>query len=269
MTRSCQPPPTTPDNTGALAADCEQDRRVPETTRAQEPDDRVLLAARNNALWCDAVCRAHGLDGSMAADAWTVPTRTPPYYPDAVTLSPYVDEYDLLARVDASDGCSVKDSWSRLDLTVEDFARLVVGEWLWLERDRADAQGDGRRWGRVDSTDELALWVRSWATADEDLGVLRPELLGEPGVHVLAARGRGGGDIVAGCIVNVTGAVAGVSNLYDTEGDDPERSWRGAAAAALEVAGGIPLVGWEAGASLAAAVTAGCERIGPLTVWIR
>ena len=36
-----------------------------------------------------------------------------------------------------------------------------------------------------------------------------------------------------------------------------------AAAAAREVAGGIPLVGWEAGASVDAAVAAGCERHRP------
>src|SRR6187402_2612836 len=58
---------------------------------------------------------------------------TRPYYPDAVTLSPDVEEHDVLARVDDSDGCSVKDSWSRLDLSMEDFARIVVGEWVWLD----------------------------------------------------------------------------------------------------------------------------------------
>jgi hypothetical protein len=219
-------------------------------------------------LWCDAVCRSHGLPASLAADAWTVPTRTPPYYPDAVTLSPDVDEYDLLARLDSSDGCSVKDSWSRLDLTVEDFARLVVGEWLWREPAQG-GPGDGRRWEPVRSADEFAHWVRAWASDDEALAVLRPDLLREPGVTVLAARGRSGGEIVAGCIVSVTGRVAGVSNLFDSDGSDPERAWRGAAAAAHEAADGIPLVGWEAGDSLAAAVAAGCERIGPLTVWIR
>jgi hypothetical protein len=35
------------------------------------------------------------------------------------------------------------------------------------------------------------------------------------------------------------------------------------------VAHGIPLVGWEAGAGVEAAVGAGCERIGPLTVWLK
>ncbi|MGW5238202.1 hypothetical protein ACWEOW_04670 [Monashia sp. NPDC004114] len=237
-------------------------------TPPDRPADRVLLAARNNALWCDAVCRTHGLRGSMAADAWSVPTRTPPYYPDAVTLSPDVDEYDLLARLDSTDGCSVKDSWSRLDLTVEDFARLVVGEWVWLGPGQARS-GDGRWWEPVGSADDFAHWVRAWASDEDALAVLRPDLLMEPGVHVLAARSHPGGDIVAGCIVNITGEVAGVSNLFDSDGGDPERTWRGAATAAHEVVDGIPLVGWEAGDSLAAAVAAGCERIGPLTVWIR
>ena len=52
--------------------------------------DRLVLAARNNALWCDAVARAHGVKATLDDTAWTSPTRTPPYYPDAVTLSPDV-----------------------------------------------------------------------------------------------------------------------------------------------------------------------------------
>ena len=51
----------------------------------------------------------------------------------------------------------------------------------------------------------------------------------------------------------------------------PSHAPRGTSPAALarEVVGGIPLVGWEAGASVDAAVAAGCERIGPLSVWLK
>ena len=232
--------------------------------------DRVLLAARNNALWCDTVCRTHGLRGSMDDLAWTSPRRTPPYYPDAVTLSPDVEAHDLLARIDSSDGCSVKDSWSSLDLTMEDFARLVVGDWLWLDQD-ADPGVDGRHWWRVTTAAQMASWSAAWAVDDDDAAVLGSALLAEAGVHVLAASPEPGGrgsEVVAGGIVNVTGEVAGLGNLFDRDGD-VERVWRGAATAAREVVGGIPLVGWEAGAGRAAAVAAGCERLGPLTVWIR
>ena len=163
--------------------------------------DRIALAARNNALWCDAVARSLGVSCTTDDVAWTASTRTPPYYPDAVTLSPEALEYDVLARVDDSDGCSVKDSWARLDLG---------------------------------------------ARASDDPA----------------------SPVVAGAIVNVTGEVAGLGNLFSRDGD-VERAWAAGAAAAREVAGGIPLVGWEAGASVDAAVAAGCERIGPLNVWLK
>lgn len=235
--------------------------------------DRLVLAARNNALWCDAVARAHGVHATLDELAWTAPTRTPPYYPDAVTLSPDVEEHDLLARVDDSDGCSIKDSWARLDLSLEDFARLVVGEWVWLEPATPLphlASSTPRTWQRVTTADEMATWVRAWSTDPEAAAILRPSLLDEPGVHVLAARDVDdpAAPVVAGAIVNVTGEVAGLGNIFARDRDE-HRAWREAAAAAREVADGIPLVGWEAGASVEAAVAAGCERLGPLTVWLK
>ncbi|TQM62817.1 hypothetical protein [Humibacillus xanthopallidus] len=232
--------------------------------------DRIALAAHNNALWCDAVARSHGVRGTFDDEAWAAPTRTPPFYPDAVTLSPTAEEYDLLARVDDSDGCSVKDSWARLDLTLEDFARLVVGEWVWLDPATplpVDAGGSSRTWRRVTTADELAEWVRAWSSDPDAVSILRPSLLDEPGVHVLAGRSAAG-SVVAGAILHVTGEVAGLGNIFARDGDE-HRAWREAAAAAREVAPGIPLVGWEAGASVDAAVAAGCERLGPLTVWLK
>jgi len=232
--------------------------------------DRIALAARNNALWCDAVARSHGVRGTFDEQAWAAPTRTPPFYPDAVTLSPTVEEYDLLGRIDDSDGCSVKDSWARLDLTLEDFARLVVGEWVWLDPSTALPEGAGagaRTWQRVMDAAALTEWVRAWSSDADAAAILRPSLLDEPGVHVLAARSQTGA-VVAGAILHVTGEVAGLGNVFALDGDD-HRAWREAAASAREVAPGIPLVGWEAGDTVAAAVATGCERLGPLTVWLK
>jgi hypothetical protein len=232
--------------------------------------DRILLAARNNALWCDAVARSHGVACTVDDVAWTASTRTPPYYPDAVTLSPDAGEYDVLARVDDSDGCSVKDSWSRLDLSMEDFARLVVGEWVWLDLFGPARPAPPGRWQRVTTPDAMAAWVRAWASDPDAEAILRPSLLDEPGVTFLAQRASDDrqAPVVAGAIVNVTGDVAGLGNVFALDGD-VERAWGAAAAAARDVVGGIPLVGWEAGASVDAAVAAGCERIGPLSVWLK
>ncbi|WP_353353245.1 hypothetical protein [Intrasporangium sp. DVR] len=237
--------------------------------------DRIALAAHNNALWCDAVCRAHGLTGVLDDVAWTSPRRTPPYYPDAVTLSPEASEYDILARIDPGDGASVKDSWSRLDLTAEDFARLVVGEWLWWTPAAlagtpprvGGAQADGREWRRVTTPDDMAGWTRAWSADPADAGILRPALLDQPGVHLLAASGDGDGVVTAGCAVNVTDGVAGLSNTFSVDGDE-ERTWRGAVTAAHHLVGVMPVVSWDAGAGVEAAVSAGAERLGPLTVWI-
>jgi len=233
--------------------------------------DRLALAAHNNALWCGAVCRAHGLTPVLDDVAWTSRRRTPPYYPDAVTLSADVGEYDVLARIDASDGASVKDSWSRLDLSMEDFARLVDGQWVWREPAAPGGEttgpGDGRTWRRLDTAEEHSAWVRRWARDPEDVLVLPSTLLEEPGVHFLAAE-EGGDPFAAGCIVNVTGGVAGIGNLFAADGD-AARAWLGAVPAAARIAGRLPLAGWEAGDGLEAAIAAGCEPIGPLTVWIR
>ncbi|EWT03414.1 hypothetical protein N865_16920 [Intrasporangium oryzae NRRL B-24470] len=235
-------------------------------------DDRVMLAARNNALWCDAVCRTHGLRTTLDDSLWSSATRTPPYYPDAVTLAPTVSEYDVLARVDANDGCSVKDSFSTLDLTMEDFARLVVGQWVWLDGDTdAATRSEGRLWSSVSSPAELGQWQRAWSRGEDDAAIFRSSLLTEAGIHFLAAREPGDGPdgpVVAGAILSVTGAVAGVSNLFDINGDET-RTWREVAARAHSLTGGLPLVGWDAGDSLERALAAGCTALGPLTVWIR
>ena len=233
--------------------------------------DRILLAARNNALWCDAVCRTYGLRSDFDDSAWSVHSRTPPYYPDAVTLSPELDEYDLLARIDASDGASIKDSWSALDLTQDDFARLVVGQWLWHDGTRpAAAQTPPLVWRTVSTAEQMAAWTAAWADEPDAASILHPTLLAEPGVHVLAASSTGepGAPIVAGGIVNVTDGVAGLSNLFARSGDTGS-AWGGAVTAAREVVGGIPIASWETGSSIDAAVAAGCETLGPLTVWVR
>src|SRR5215471_9267661 len=47
----------------------------------------TVLAARNNALWCDAVCRAHDRPGEFHDTLWLNRLGAPRFYPDAVTLS--------------------------------------------------------------------------------------------------------------------------------------------------------------------------------------
>ncbi|HEX6872642.1 MAG TPA: hypothetical protein VF163_16210 [Micromonosporaceae bacterium] len=50
-------------------------------------DPLPVLAARNNAEWCELVCRSHGIQTRYVDEAWVAGSRTPPFYPDAVTLA--------------------------------------------------------------------------------------------------------------------------------------------------------------------------------------
>jgi hypothetical protein len=85
----------------------------------------LLAAVRNNAEWCDSVA-----PGTFGAAAWYSARRTPVYYPDAITLRPDATPDDFLPHIDASPGCSVKDSFGTLDLARYGFVELFRAQWI-------------------------------------------------------------------------------------------------------------------------------------------
>jgi hypothetical protein len=239
-------------------------------------DARAALAARNNAEWCDLVCRTHGVAGQFDEDAWVSPRRTPPLYPDAVSLSARATPGVLLDRVDRSPGCSIKDSFASLDLSTDGFRMLFEAEWI----HRAPAGQSASvplRWSLVRTPDELRAWSAAHGAGD----LFRPALLDDPTVAILAAHADGtiaGGTIAesaiaAGVIANRSAAVVGVSNLFTAAGTgdawEPGDVWAGAVAAITARFPGAPLVGYESGDSLAAAHRAGFTSTGPLRIWWR
>lgn len=216
-----------------------------------------FAAARNNAEWCDTVCRTHGAAGRFGPRAWTSALRTPPLYPDAVTLQPDARADEVLAAVDTSDGCSVKDSFARLDLEPEGFRELFRAEWVCRE---APPQRTSD-WSVVTTPSALGEWEGAWGDTP---GTFRSALLADAAVAVLA---RYDGDrAVAGAIARRSATVIGISNLF---GDDLEATWDGAVGAAAWRFGSLPVVGYDAGESLQAARSAGFETLGELVVWIR
>jgi hypothetical protein len=90
----------------------------------------VTTAALNNAEWCDVVCRTNGIFGVFEANVWASQSRTPPYFPDAVTLESNVADERILKLVDTTPGCSVKDSFASLDLAPAGFHILFEAEWI-------------------------------------------------------------------------------------------------------------------------------------------
>lgn len=233
--------------------------------------DVLLAAARNNAEWCEAVCRAHGLPGVFAPDAWTGARRTPPLYPDAVTLAPGARADAVLARIDTeAPGCSVKDSFADLDLAGAGFTVLFEARWIHRRAGApapAAATGPGGLdWSAVAGAGELAEWEAAWGAEEEGGGLFRPALLAG-GSAFLA--GRADGRIVAGAVATAHAGVVGVSNLFAADEQSTDAAWAGALAAVADRWPDRDVVGYESGADLDAAVRAGFTPVGPLRVWLR
>lgn len=233
-----------------------------------DANDLVLVAAAaaNNAAWCDAVCRLHGLAPTTADDAWTSAARTPPLYPDAVVLAPDPSIPDLLARVDASAGCSIKDSFASLDLAPFGFHVLFDATWI-ARAPGADAPAGMAGWTVVDDSDGFARWEQAWRGRDDPAGVLRADLLDDPAIVVVALVAGGDERVVAGAILNAAAGVVGVSNVFVTPAAG-RVAWGGCILIAERCFPGATLVGYELGPALEDACADGFHPLGPLRVWL-
>ncbi|MEV4473293.1 hypothetical protein ACFFR3_22470 [Nonomuraea salmonea] len=216
--------------------------------RSADAPHEVIAAARDNAAWCDLMCRAHGRPGMFAGVAWTNPVRTPPFYPDAVTLSPLATATDVLPHIDAGSGASVKDSFATLDLPGFE----VLFEAHWIHR---PAPGPAETtWQVVEDAATLA----AWASACDLTDLFTPALLEEPGATIVYA--RTGDAVTEGAVLTSTGPVVGVSNVFG-----PSSAWEGVTAMAAHLFPGRPLAGYEIDPS--DALTHGFTTTGPLRVW--
>lgn len=202
-------------------------------------------AVHNNAKWCDLVCRANL--GEFTPLAWTAKSRTPPYYPDAVTLAPSATAADILPRIDTTAGCSVKDSFATLDL--EGFEVLFTATWITCHAVAAPSA-----WTVVRDPETLR-------TADFGLEHL-------PVDDSVVVLGHLDGDRwLGGAIANVTGEVVGLSNLFAA--GDLDDAWSGATAAIATRFPASRIVGYEHGDDLAAALRHGYKALGDLRVWVK
>ncbi|MFE3655791.1 hypothetical protein [Streptomyces sp. NPDC059165] len=229
----------------------------------------ISQSARNNAEWCHAMCRAHGIPTAFQERAWTSERRTPPLYPDAVTLAPDATAHDVLSEIDReAPGCSVKDSFGQLDLAADGFEVLFEARWIHRPASLvAPVAPDDVVWRPLRTEPGLAAWEAAWSDGDEDLvGLFRPELLADRTTTLLAGTTDGGTRTVAGAVVSRSSAVVGVSHVFGSDGD-LERAWAGCLAAVAHFWPGVPVVGYEHGEDLDAATRQGFIPGAPLTVW--
>ncbi len=235
----------------------------------------LKLAAYNNAVWCDTICRAHHVPGEFHKTFWVNRHQTPRYYPDLVTLSPTANLTShqtalatlLTARSDYT--VSVKDSFAVLDLAPFGFHPLFQAQWIFRQAPAALArQGSADlQWKRIESKHELLCWEEVWSqSAPLQERLFLPALLNDADICILAAYQEQ--QIVAGAIANRTGEVVGLSNIFTPE-QGAEHYWEGLLATIGACYPGLPIVGYERDESLTIALRVGFTALGPLRVWIK
>ncbi|MFC5956517.1 hypothetical protein ACFP51_19180 [Streptomyces pratens] len=226
----------------------------------------VRAAAHNNAEWCAAMSRSHGLAGEFGAQAWAAPSRTPLYYPDAVTLVPNADRTALAARIDTTaPGASIKDSFADLDLAEVGFQLLFEAQWIHRPAS-TPAPASELDWNVAGDPDTLRAWALAWDDGDGNADLFRPELLDDPATWVLAGQSADG-RVIAGAVASLSDHVVGISNVF-TVGGGPDAAWPVVLDAVNWLFPTLPVVGYEQGDDLAAAIRHGFEPVGPLRIWL-
>lgn len=241
---------------------------------------QVELAAHNNAVWCDTVCRAHGVPGEFLGTVWLNRRTPPPYHSNLVVMSDaeprsaVVDHIRDLKALPLAADWTVKDSYFDLDLAGQGFGVLFEASWIWAAPALASGKvkPSGLRWSRVTSAAVLTRWNRAWAgDAGNAVARHRPaqfpaSLLADPQIVFLA--GSQGHAIIAGGIANRTGDVVGLSNVF-VDGGNEAAAWAGLVDATSAAFPSLPLLGYERGRGLDLARACGFEAVGPLRVWQR
>ena len=239
---------------------------------------RAQKAARNNAKWCDTLCRAHGASGEFHDALWLNRHTVPRFYPNVVTLTQ--DGAAQLANIQAlvaaglPGGWGVKDCFNSLDLTALGFQPALEATWLW----RAPSQplperaASDIRWTCIQSAPELAEWEAVWTgdlannSSTPQPRLFLPTLLVNPDITFIAAHQNE--SIVAGAIANRTDDVVGLSNVFAPP-DNPHAFWADCVAKIQELYPTLPIVGYERDSQLPIAEEIGFEALRPLKVWTR
>jgi hypothetical protein len=229
-------------------------------------DDRDRIAALNNAEWCAAVWRSHGLSVGRAHGMWFCPHPTPRYFPNVVTTEPGAEsakQSALIAELarDASLDLSVKDSFACLDLSAARLQPLFDARWLWRSCATSRVAARALDWRRIGNERGLGAWERAWRGADpEAQRIFRANLLDDKRVSVLAGF-DGTGTISAGGIAYSAAGATGVTNIFGSRQEFVD--------ALEELTAPTEIVCYERGGDLTSAVDAGFETLGSLRVWGR
>lgn len=230
----------------------------------------------NNAIWCDAVCKAHGRPGEFSENFWVNRHASPPFYPNAITLTKTQNNKNFLGTLQELNEASipgewaVKDSFHVLDLAPFHFKPLFEATWIYRQPSLPLPQAniEGVRWSILHTDEELARWENAWAADLEDWKsrLFLPTLLADEKIAFIAAHKNE--QIIAGAIANQSGKVVGVSNVFAPAGQ-LSKFWAAALTIITKRFPNLILAGYENNKELAIAQKLGFEALEQLRVWLR
>jgi len=236
--------------------------------------DKVRICAANNADLYQAIFRAHALPDNRNAAMWWSEEISPPYYSNLTTLDPeaYDTQWAAVDRLKYTLGrpFSVKDAFRRMNLESQGFQLLLEAAWIWGELGHATRSPTGAMpagWLHISDDAALEAWEGAWAAGGSPANrrIFPPAILDDPNIGVLGRVAGQGFD--AGCIVNLSPGVAGLSNVFSIA-EPASGIFETAACAATAFAPGLPLVGYERGEAFKAAIATGFKSVGKLRIWL-
>jgi hypothetical protein len=222
-------------------------------------EDRISAAVENNAKWCDLVCRSHRISTSWTEGFWVSRQPSPQFYPEGVTLQPKVSPEQLINELPPGP-CSVKDSFADLDLASRGFEQLFDARWIYRVPPVGAQRATG--WTAISAEEEFGQWLLACGLLD----VLPEALLRDQSVRVLQRKRAN--DVTAGAVLNRTGSVVGLSNVFSLNVPLDE-VWGDLVVLAAQEFPSCPIVGYERGEDLDVAIGTGFNDLGGLRVWLQ
>ncbi len=221
-------------------------------------DPRLRLAIDASVGWYEDLCALHGVGSIIANGLWSSIEAPPPLHSDAVAMEPMVTLDEVQMRLEGRTHAGFKDSFGTVPADAAGMEVLFSA--TWIHREPLDLPPTGK-WSALRDAEELATWTANHDTAN----VLLPGLLARGHFRILACRVEG--SIVAGAVARLASGGVDVSNVHAIPGYAVD--WEELAADIADIFPGRPMVGYERGDALMAAVDGGFQTIGDLRVWVR
>ena len=223
-------------------------------------DPRLRTAVDASVGWYEDLFALHGVASTLRDGLWSALGPPPPLHSDALVVEPRVNASEVVARLEGHEHAGFKDSFATIDAAPHGFDLLF--EATWIHRTAPDAvSGSAPSWSTVTTIEELAEWTGHHDTT----AVLLPGILERAHFRILAKRVDG--EIVAGAVARLASGAVDVSNVYAVPGHAVH--WAELSTVVATHFPGRPLVGYERGDDLAAALDGGFRAVGDQRVWVR